>query len=84
MYDLRKQWLKEKGFPDAPLYATSKKLEKCEKLGITHLVDDKPLTIQQLKGSGTIGVHFITPYAAFEPAGPHFITNLNQLKSLLW
>lgn len=83
MFDLRQEWLRKNGFPEAPLYATSQKLLKCKELGITHLVDDRPQTIKQFEGSDTKAIHFINHYAGFEPVGPYVVTNLNQVINLL-
>lgn len=82
MYHLRVNWLKQHGFPEAPLYIASNKLEKCLELGVDILVDDKPATIETLQKSPVKGIHFITPYAGFEPVGD-YITNLNQVKNYL-
>lgn len=79
MFNARVEWLRNHGFPDAPLICVSDKLQKCIELGITHLIDDKPATIQKLKDSPVQGIHFITDYAGFEPVG-NFVTNLNQVR----
>jgi hypothetical protein len=83
MHKIRVEWLRQHGFPDAPLICTFDKLAKCIELGVTHLVDDKPATIQKLQGTSIKGIHFITPYAGFEPVGDAVITNLNQLNKYL-
>lgn len=80
LYEERKRWLLEHGFPDRPLIHSFNKLEKCIELGVTHLVDDKPATIQKLQGSPVKGIHFYTHYAGFNPVGNSVITNLNQIK----
>lgn len=82
MYDIRVEWLRKNGFPNAPLVVTFDKLEKCLELGITHLVDDKPAMIQKLQDSPVKGIHFITEYAGFEPVGNH-VTSLKQVKQYL-
>lgn len=83
MYDIRVEWLRKNGFPDAPLIVTHDKLGECIKRGATHLVDDKPKTIAQLLDSPVTGIHFITPYAGFQPVGTKVITNLKQVKQYL-
>jgi hypothetical protein len=82
LYEERKRWLREQGFPDRPLICAFDKLQKCRELGVDVLVDDKPATIKKLQGTDIKGIHFITPYAGFEPIGPH-VTNLNQVKNHL-
>lgn len=82
MFHTRYEWIKAQGFPDAPLILTMDKVNTCEHLGIDILVDDKPDTIRKLENSDTVGVHFITPYAGFEPEGIH-ITNLKEIQILL-
>lgn len=83
MFQLRLDWLKQHGFPDAPLFATSDKLTIMRERGVTHLVDDKPATIKLLQGTEITGIHFMTDYAGFEPVGPYVITNLKQVKPIL-
>jgi hypothetical protein len=83
MYYQRMKWLVDNGFPIAPLYATSDKLSVCRTRGITHLVDDKPATIELLQGTEVKGIHFITPYADFKPVGCCSITNLKQVNQYL-
>jgi hypothetical protein len=83
MYNIRVQWLKDNGFPEAPLICCYDKLAKCIELGVTHLVDDKPATILKLQGSPVKGIHYITPYAGFEPVGDAIVTNLKQVKQYL-
>lgn len=83
MYDARIHWLKENGFPDAPLICTYDKLEKCKELGVTHLIDDKTMTIEKFKGSDIAAIHFIPPYAGFEPVGDKVIYNLSEVKNYL-
>jgi hypothetical protein len=82
MFQHRVDWLKKYGYPDAPLIVASNKLEKCLELGIDVLVDDKPDTMRLFLGSPIKGIHFITPYAGFEPVGD-FVTSLKQVKPLL-
>jgi hypothetical protein len=81
MHDIRLNWLREHGFPEAPLICCSDKLAKCIELGVDVLVDDKPATIEKLKGSPVKGIHFLPYYAGFAPVGEHVITNLNQIKN---
>lgn len=83
MYQLRVDWLRDYGFPDAPLICTFNKLEKCLELGVTHLVDDKPATIQKLQGTNVKGIHFMAPYAGFDPVGEYVVNNLNEVKKFL-
>lgn len=82
MFHHRYKWLRDNGYPDAPLILASNKRDICTKLDIDILVDDKPETMKNLIGSGTRGIHFMTPYAGFEPVG-EYITNLKQLKQWL-
>lgn len=83
MFALRYNWLREHGFPDAPLIIESKKVKRCVKMGIDVLIDDKPLTIFDTFTTPVKGVHFMTPYAGFAPVGDYVITNLNQVKTVL-
>jgi hypothetical protein len=83
MFEARTAWLKKNGFPDAPLICTSKKKKTCSLLKITHLVDDKPHTIKELRGSSTKGIHFITPYCGFKPVGKRVINSLKEVKQYL-
>lgn len=82
MYQLRVDWLKEHGFPDAPLVVSMNKVETCKELGVDVLIDDKPQTIISLQGTGITGIHFMTEYAGFDPVG-NYITNLNQVNEVL-
>jgi hypothetical protein len=83
MYEIRKQWLLDNGFPDKPLVAASNKLEKCQELGVNVMIDDKPATIQGMIGTSVKGIHFVNEYAAFEPVGDYVVNNLNEVKKFL-
>jgi hypothetical protein len=83
MFQLRLDWLKQHGFPDAPLFATSDKLKVMRERGVTHLVDDKPAMIKLLQETEIVGIHFINHYAGFESVGPYVTNNLKQVKPIL-
>lgn len=83
MVEARYQWLFNSGFPPAILICIQDKITECKRLGITHLIDDKPSTIQKLQDTDTIGIHFMAPYAGFEAVGDYVITNLNQVNKIL-
>lgn len=83
MFEIRKDWLRENKFPEAPLVVTSDKKIACERLEITHLIDDKPQTIRDLMGTNIKGIHFHNHYAGFEPVGDYVVNNLNQVKQFL-
>lgn len=82
MMHIRKNLLLKYGFPDKPLVCAYDKLSKCLELGVNVLVDDKPATIKKLVDTSVQGIHFITPYAGFEPVG-NYVTSLNQVKNHL-
>lgn len=70
MINVRKEWLKKNGFPDAPvIYSESnKKHEVCKKLNISTFIEDKPRTIKKFKQekSETCIIQFIPEYAVWE------------------
>lgn len=78
----REDWLNKHGFPDAPLICSYDKVTTCKELGIDILVDDKPATIVKFREAGLQALHFITPYAGFEPIGD-YITSLKQVKQYI-
>lgn len=79
---IREAWLKKHGYPDRPLLCSYDKLPTCRAHGIDVLVDDKPATIEMLQGTEVKGLHFITPYAGFDPVGD-YITSLTQVKNYI-
>lgn len=82
MYESRVTWLRNNGFPKAPLIVCSDKLSKCLELGVNILIDDKPEMMRSLLNSPVRGIHFITHYAGFEPVG-NYVTSLKQVKQYL-
>lgn len=84
MYIPRLNWLRSKGFPDAPIINSTNKRDTCESLGIDYLIDDKPQTITDLEGSPvTTGLHFITPYAGFNTVG-RTIESLKEVSKIIF
>ena len=81
-YDERVWWLIKNGFPSKYLLHSMDKVKTCKELGVNLLIDDKPKTVSDLRENGIRALHFITPYAGFEPIG-EFITNLKQVKDYL-
>jgi hypothetical protein len=82
-YALRMEWLIKHGFPQAPLIVANNKVDTCIRLGITHLVDDKPATIKALQETSVKGIHFINHYCGFPSIGDRVITNLNQINQYI-
>jgi hypothetical protein len=83
MFESRWDWLQKHGFPNKPLICSFQKLAYCKENEIDTIIDDKPTTIKQFNEAGLKGIHFITPYAGFDPVGDCVITNLNQVKGCL-
>lgn len=78
----RQEWLRRHGFPMAPLICSTDKLQVCLEHSVDVLVDDKPQMMRDLQNTPVTGIHFITPYAGFDPVGV-YITNLRQVKNVL-
>lgn len=74
----RKRWLKENGYPDAPLYVTGNKAWAYETLDLDLFVDDKPSTIADMTSKGMNVLQFVPDYFITDQE-PHHIRHLSQI-----
>ena len=81
-YDERVWWLIKNNFPSKYLIHSMDKLKVCKELEVEMLIDDKPETVRKFRENGLKALHFITPYAGFNPVG-EYITDLKQVKNYI-
>ena len=63
---ISQRWLLRKGYPYAPVYNVPKpemKTKLALELGVTHFIDDKIETVNQMRQAGIRAVLMIQPYA---------------------
>ena len=72
-------WIRQNGFPDAPVHTVApntSKLDILKDLGVTHFVDDKPETVEELNANG------IVCYLYNRPSNKNYVTNFPRINSL--
>jgi len=81
MFEARRAWLKDNGFPDKPLLCSKDKLTTCREYGINVLIDDKKSTISDVMcGGDVLGIWF-RPHYMIEDGQD--IDNLNQVMDII-
>ena len=81
----RKTWLRENGFPEAPVFYCKNKIETMQNLGIDILVDDNPKTCKSIIDAPgpELAIQFVPPYMSVIGDEKLAITHLSQLNKFL-
>lgn len=84
--EIRREWLKTNGFPEAPIFSTKNKLQTMIDEDIDLLIEDKTTTVEEINNSFTEkkAIQFKPPYMELEIENKtKIITHLSEVNKFI-